>query len=258
MNSTDQKYTSRLLKGGALFEDMRRLVMVWSDEIPENEAYAYLRGLLPKSTLARVRDIYTNSFRPRFIHGSPPDAWRLAKILEEQKADLEIIRPFYYWITARAELPLYELVSDFLYPRSRSMDRQVRIEDAVTWLAQRTRQYNISWSHGVIVRVAQGILAALRDFGILVGTVRKQISNSGLSPKAFAIIAFCLNEMGFSGRQLFNHPDWRLFLLDEAGVVHLLLDCHQYGWLRYDSAGDIKRIEFPAKTFKEFSREVLG
>jgi len=86
------------------------------------------------------------------------------------------------------------------------MDRQVRIEDAVTWLAKKTRQYNISWSRGVIVRVAQGILAALRDFGILAGTVKKQISKTGLSPKAFAIIAFCLNEMGFSGRQLFLSP----------------------------------------------------
>lgn len=254
----NEDFTSRLQKGGALFEDMRRIVLVWSEEISQNKAISFLARSLPKSTLARVKDTYVRAFRPRFIDGYPANAWRLAKILEERKADLQILRPFYYWITARAEAPLYEFASDFVFSKSRSIDRQIRIDEAVAWLSNKTKERGITWTPTVTRKVAQGILAALRDFGILEGAARKRISAGSLSPKAFAIIAFCLHDMGASSRELFFHPDWRIFLLNEIDLERLFLECHQFGWMKFDSAGDLKRVEFPEKTFMEYSHAVLG
>ena len=257
-NQRDDIFTTRLQKGGALFEDMRQVVSLWSEELVQDNPMAKIARSLPKSTMARVKDTYIRAFRPRFIGGSPPNAWRLAKILEERKADIQILRPFYYWITARAEAPLYEFVSDLVFSRSRSVDRQIRIEETVSWLSQRARQQGIAWTPTVTRKVARGILAALRDFGILEGVAHKRVSTSGLPPKAFAIIAFLLHEMGASGRSLVHNPDWRLFLLGDIGVERLFLECHQYGWLKFDSAGDLRRIEFPVSTFLEFADAVLS
>jgi len=134
----------------------------------------------------------------------------------------------------------------------------VRIGDTVTWLSQRAREKGISWTPTVTIKVARGILATLRDFGILEGATRKHVSTGGLSPKAFAIIAFCLHGMGASNRELVSHPDWQIFLLGEIGIERLFLECHQFGWMKFDSAGDLKRIEFPEKTFLEYSHAVLS
>jgi len=257
-DSRNASYTTRLQKGGALFEDMRRIIMVWSDEISKENIIPFLARSLAKSSISRVRDIYTDAFRPRFIGGSPPDAWRLAKILENEKADVEVLRAFYYWITARTEAPLYEFVSEFVFSKSRSPDRQIRISETISWLSHRLNQQGKSWTPVVTKKVAQGMLAALRDFGILEGNARKQVEAKGLSAKAFAIIAFCLHGMGASSQELVSHPDWRIFLLSEVSVERLFLECHQFGWLKFYSAGDLKRVEFPNKTFLEFSHAVLS
>jgi hypothetical protein len=169
-----------------------------------------------------------------------------------------VIRPFYYWITARAEAPLYGFVTDVVYSRSRSANRELRVEEAVLWLTQRLRIVGKKWTPSVTLKVAQGILAAIRDFGILEGTVRKRISSVSFLPEACALIVFCLHDMGISGRELVRHLDWRLFLLGETGVEHLLLECHQHRWLRFESAGNLCRTEFPDVSFKEYAHVILG
>lgn len=95
--------TSRLQKGGAVLSEMRLMVSKWSEELARVDSPDSAQKILSKMTIARARHVYTYIFRPRFIDGSPPQAWKLAQALETRSADIDIIRPFYYWITARAE-----------------------------------------------------------------------------------------------------------------------------------------------------------
>jgi len=250
--------TTRLQKGGALLPDMRLLVSAWSEEMSKGDPIPLLAKSLPKSTQARVRDTFVRAFRPRFIAGSPPNSWRWLRVLEDLRADIQVIRPFYYWLTARAEPALYDFVSEVVYSRSRSTDREIRIEEAASWLTSRVRASGKMWTPLVTRKVARGMLAALRDFGILEGAVRKRIAPARLPPETCALIAFCLHDMGITGRELVRHPDWRLFLLGETGVEHLLLECHQHGWLRFESAGNLYRTEFPEGSFKEYAHGILG
>ena len=258
MLGQDQQFTSRLQKGGALLEDMRMLVRAWSDGMEKSDPVPELVRILPKVTVARVRDTYIRAFRPRFINGSPQQAWRLARALEDETADSSVVRPLYYWITARAETPIYQSMTDVLYPQSRSGNLDVRSEDAATWLARQVANNAKEWTPTVARKVARGLLAALRDFGILEGANHKTISPAHLTPAAGAIIAFCLHELGSSGRELVQHLDWRLFLLGETGVERMLMECHQHGWLRFDIAGAIYRVEFPSVSLKEYVHDVLG
>lgn len=252
-----EEMTSRLQKGGALLSDMRLMVSIWSEEFLHENPIPMLTRALPKTTVARVRDTYTNAFRPRFIQGFPPQAWRLARVLEDCAADVNVVRFFYYWITARAERPLYDFATDWVYARSRSADREVRIKETVSWLSARVKAAGKTWSPAVVLRVARGMLAALRDFGILEGSVRKRIAAVNVPPEAFALIAFCLHDLGITGRELVQHSDWRLFLLGEPGVEYLFMECRQHGWLGYEQAGNVCRIEFPQSSFKEYAHDIL-
>lgn len=250
---------SRLQKGGALLSDMRQIVNHWSEDMAKKDPIPILARYLSKATMARVRDTYIHVFRPRFINGSPPEAWRLVKVLEDKKAELNIVKPFYYWITARSEPPLYGFVLEVVYPRSRSIiDRAIRIEETISWLKVQLNHAGKSWAPSVLKRVAGGIMAALRDFGILEGKVHKRIASMNLIPEAFALIAFCLHQLGITGRELLQHPDWKLFLLNNHEVEHLFLECHQHKWLKFELAGNIYRTEFSETSFKEYVDEVLG
>lgn len=249
--------TTRLLKGGALLTDMRLLVTLWSDELTKEDLAEVLARSLPKSTTMRVRDVFTRAFRPRFLNGSPPQAWKLARVLEDHRADMQVIRSFYYWITARAEAPLYDFVTDVVYSRSRTTERDIKIDEAVSWLNRVMQNTGKSWTPTVTRKVARGILATLRDFGILEGRASKRIAPVSLTAEAFTLIAFCLFDMGISGRELVRHLDWRLFLLGETGVEQMLLECHQHGWLRYESVGNLYRTEFPTVTFPEYADGIL-
>ncbi len=239
-------------------DDMRRLVAVWSDDMSSGDPVQTVMRVLGKPSLARARDTYTRVFRPRFMCGSPPEAWKLARVLEDAGADAETIKAFYYWITARSEKLLYDYVIDELMPSSRAGKRRITVDDGVNWLGRLVRSLGKEWSPTVMRKVMRAVFAALRDFGVMQGAAAKTIAPRHCPPEAFAIIAFCLHNLGSDGRALVQHSDWRLFLFDEHDVERSLLECHQRGWLGYQAAGAICRIDFPTASFKEYVRVVFG
>lgn len=253
-----KKLTTRLQKGGALLGDMRLLVTAWSEEMAGEDPLPLLTRSLTKATTARVRDTFVRAFRPRFINGSPPNAWRLAKVLEDLKVDIQFIRPIYYWITTRSESALYGYVTEVLFPRSRLQDREIRVEEAAAWLTRELHKNGKKWTPLVTLKVARGLLAALRDFEILEGTARKRLTWPNLPPSSGALIAFFLHQEGTTGKGLVRHLDWRLFLMGGTAVEHLFLECHQQGWFKFESLGNLCRTEFPEISFEEYAHVVFG
>jgi len=249
---------SRLQKGGALLDDMRRLVAAWSADSASEDASAFVMRTLGKPSLARAHDTYIRAFRPRFLNGNPAQAWKLARALEDADADPDTVKAFYFWITARAEKVLYLYATEELMEARSSSQCQIKVEDAMRWLRDHLRANDKKWTPTVTRKVARGMLAALRDFGVLQGVVVKSISPRHCPLGAFAMITFCLHEMGYSGRSLLDHPDWRLFLFDTRDVERALLECDQKGWLGFQAAGAICRIDLPSIQFKEYVRVVLG
>ena len=162
----------------------------------------------------------------------------------------------YYWITARNERLLYDYVVDELVSRSRSHDRVLRTEEVSAWIEARVAKYHKKWSEGVLRRLAQAILAALRDFGILEGAVKKRIAPAYLPVESFAYLAYAIYRQGISGHSLVNHPDWALFLLSSGAVEHQFLEADRRDLLRYQAAGKIVRVDFPADELGEIANVV--
>ncbi|MBU4427322.1 MAG: DUF1819 family protein [Desulfobacterales bacterium] len=245
MNASGQPYNTRIQKGGALLEDMRMLVRSW-EEIDGDNTRAEARRLLGKKTLARSRDTLVRAFIPRFVQGDPPDAWKIARLLEDRNVAPEILHPVYYWITARSDRLLYEFVTEELIHVARSGDGSVRIEETVAWISSHIKKVGQEWSPTVTLRVGRGILAALRDFSILEGTSKKRIAPVHLPIETFCYTAFWLAKLGYGGESLVSHSDWGLFLLNPKNVERLMLEAHQQNLLGFHSAGRIYRVDFPA------------
>lgn len=257
MSESILPYNTRIQKGGALLEDMRMLVRSW-EEVDRADNRSEVRRLLGKKTLARSRDTIVRTFTPRFIKGNPPDAWKIARLLEDRNVEPEILHPIYYWITARGDRLLYEFVTEELIHVARSGDGSVRIEETTTWISAHIKKAGQEWSPTVTIKVGRGILAALRDFGILEGASKKRIAPVHLPIQAFCYTAFWLAKLGYSGESLISHSDWGLFLLSPEIVERLMLEAHQQNLLSFHSAGRIYRVNFPKDNPGDYADVLFG
>lgn len=252
-------YNTRLLKGGALLDDMRMLVRNWSDEATATQGATIIEAdLLGKRSRARAAVTCDKVFRPRYVDGDPPTGWRILRELEDRSLPVETVRPVYYWITARSNRLLYDYVVEEILPRSKSHDPLVRPEEVAVWISDRFAKYKRTLSATVTRRLAQGVLSTLRDFGILEGAVKKRIAPAYIPVEAFAYLAFAIHAQGASGHSLVNHPDWALFLFTSATVEHQFLEADRHDLLTYQAAGKIVRVEFLARSYGEMADVVAA
>lgn len=251
-------YNSRLQKGGALFEDMRLLVRNWRNEREENRQKSIvIENILGKNTRSRSLDTLRYAFLPRFVNGRPADAWKIVRTLEDRNVPVDLLRPVYYWVTARNEPLLYDFVSTKLIDLGNSHSRRITAQDVYPWLKSRLADCGKVWSETVTVKVARGMLATLRDFGVLEGVAKKRIAPVYVPVESFAYIAFVINHEGITGPSLVNHPDWALFLLSSVMTEHMFLEADRNGFLRFQAAGNIVRIEFPARSYEEMADVII-
>ena len=106
------------------------------------------------------------------------------------------------------------------------------------------------WSEPTIVRIAQGLLSTLRDFGILQGAVNKKIAPAYFPVESFAYLVFYLKQRQPSGAKLIELSDWKLFFLSREGVERFLFEAHQRDLLEYHVAGSITRLTRDGYAFR--------
>ena len=134
----------------------------------------------------------------------------------------------------------------------------MRVDDLTNWIRIECQNVGKKWSEIVTIKTARAMLAALRDFGILEGASKKRIAPTHLPLETFCLIAFCLRTVGQGHGDLTTDKDWRLFLLSPQAVERLLFEAHQHGWIHYQVAGGISRIEFPHQDFHAYCRHILA
>lgn len=255
-------YTTRLQKAGAAIEDSRILLRHWSDAIPTEQLTDKLisENVLGKTSRMRMKDVITRVFVPRFVHGEPKDAWRYLQTLEVGGIDSTTMASLLYFHTARSERILYDFMVEEVFARFKVGHNEIGVEDAVSYISKVTapEKKDGAWTDTVSLKVARGMLAALRDFGILKGKAKKRLASVFLHPQAFALLAFISNQQLRSVDKIIHSDDWKLYLLSPEAVERKLLEAHQLGYLNYKVAGDIKRIDFPYSSLEEMAHGIVG
>ena len=64
--------------------------------------------------------------------------------VEAAGPSIEIVRPFYYWITSRAEPLLYRFVTENLFEKAKTSDLDIRIEETVSWVRKTLANREVS------------------------------------------------------------------------------------------------------------------
>ncbi|MCW5880773.1 MAG: DUF1819 family protein [Anaerolineae bacterium] len=251
-------YTSRVIKASALIADTKVLLAHWdlSRPVADNLEQARRQNIVGKTSRKRTEDV-VRIFRQRYF--DDPDVGAALVTLVQGGAPAQWIDPLLYFFAVQADRTLHDLVTEVLYPRQLIGYTDLPV-DVVTraldeWVAE--GKTTTVWNEETTGRVAQGAMAALRDYGVLSGISRKQIAPMRLPLPAFALIALWLQQRERSGDRVLHSDEWRLFFLPPAIVERFFIEADQEHLLGYSAAGSVVRLDFPASTLVEYAHVLL-
>lgn len=252
--SRTARYSSRIIKAGALLSDTKTLLAHWdtTSSVQDNLDRVRRENLFGKASRSRVEDILA-IFRQRYL--TEAEVTRALVLLAQRRFPTTCLDRILYFHSARNDRLLHDVVVELLMPRKAQGITDIHADDLQRDLSKWASNGKTvgRWSEPTIRRIAQGVLSALRDFGVLQGAVKKRIAPAYLPVHAFAYIAFYLKQHEASGHKLLDHPDWKLFFLPHEGVERFFVEAHQQGLLEYHAAGTVIRLDFPVTTLEEYA-----
>jgi Putative inner membrane protein (DUF1819) len=247
-------YTSKIIKAGALLADTKTMLAHWDENLSVSENLNRFRreNIFGKASRSRIEDILV-IFRQRYL--TSESVTRSLVSLIQGGFPAEGLDRVLYFYAAQADTLLHDTVTDVLsqfYTIGKTDVTVGDIQSAVTrWVNEGKTSAN--WSEETILRVTQGLLSTLRDFGVLQGATNKRLAPIYLPIEAFSYLAFYLQQQQPSGERLLDDPEWQLFFLTRHAVERFFLEAHQHHLLEYHAAGSIIRITFPAKSIEEYA-----
>ncbi len=257
-NAAPRRYSSRVIRAGALLPDTRALLGRWDLEQTEAENLNAIRrgNLIASSSRTRLEAIL-QIFQQRYM-GSLDLLYGLA-VLAKANVPAPALERVLYFQTMQVDALLHDVVLDVLRPKLRRGDVEVRPWELAAWVeAQVAAARTVEpWNETTVSRVVRNTLAALRDFGILEGAVNKRVVVPQIPILAFAFIARLRHGWLRSGEALVQDPEWQLFFLPALAVERLFAEAHQEGLLTYQAADPVKRIRFPADSLEAYAHVLV-
>ncbi len=251
-------YTSRIIKASALLADTKLLLAEWDLHRPvaDNLDRARRENIFGKASRKRIEDILL-IFRQRYFDDA--DVGAALVTLAQGGAPVGWLDPLLYFFAAQNDRTLRDMVVEVIYPRHLAGYSDLPLEVVTRalrgWVVE--DKTTAAWNDETTGRVARGLVATLRDFGVLHGAVNKRIAPIYLPDPSFALVAYWLQGRERSGDRVVRSDDWKLFFLPIDGVERFFIEAHQEHLLTYYAAGSVVRIEFPAASLTEYAHALL-
>lgn len=201
-------YSSKIIKAGALIGDTKTLLSHWdvTASVAENIDRVQRDNIFGKASRSRVQDILA-IFRQRYL--TEESVTKALVALVRRKFSTVALDRLLYFHSARADQLLHDAVTEILVPMQARGWVDINVQDfqrsLATWVEEGKTMGH--WSEPTITRISQGLLSALRDFGVLQGAVNKKIAPAYLPIESFAYVVFYLKQHQPSGAKLIELPD---------------------------------------------------
>lgn len=243
-------FTTRIIKGGALLAETKRLLEVWddADTVDVNLDRIRTLNLLGLPSRKRTEDTL-QILRQRFID---PDQG-LVPVLRLIASDSSALRDACYFEATRNDDLLAFAVEHVLFEWWRLGRSTITADQLERALLDTTPDPALkSWGDTTRRRVINGLLSTYRDFGILQGRANKSLSSPHITLTGFAYV---IGRLRFSGvADIPKSVVWRRWLLDDDQVRALLLESDRLGLIRYLDAGSVRRIDWVYESLEDMVR----
>jgi hypothetical protein len=165
-------YSSKIIKAGALIGDTKTLLSHWDTNasVADNIHRIQRDNVFGKASRSRVEDILA-IFRQRYL--AEKSVTNALVTLVRGKFAVAALDRILYFHSARADQLLHDAVTEILVPMLARGLVDINVQEFQRPLAKWVAEGKTTghWSEPTITRIAQGLLSALRDFGVLQGAV---------------------------------------------------------------------------------------
>lgn len=136
------------------------------------------------------------------------------------------------------------ITTDFLYPEFERGTLSVQADEVVDFIESIQDGYADlrERSESTINEAATKYLTALRNFGLLEGTQRKEFAVTYIPDETIAYVVYTLFQKGTnSASEVIEHEDWKLFLMNESEVQRRIQDISPQ-YVTYKKRGSTERL----------------
>jgi hypothetical protein len=248
------KYSIKIIKAGALLADTKTLLAYWDIalSVEQNLDRFQRENLFGKASRSRIEDILA-IFKQRYLRD--PELLQALVVFAQAGFPAGSFDRILYFLALQSDPLLHDAVTDLVKPVYDRGQPELSIGEMVAWVRQQCDEGRTerAWGDETITRVAQGIMATLRDFGVLQGVVHKRIVPPHLPSPAFSFLALLRYREPRSGDRLVHDSEWQVFFLSELAVERCLIEAHQEHLLEYYAAGRVVRITFPTESLEDYA-----
>lgn len=241
-------YSGRNLAKGASITDAAQVFAALREGMTVEQVRDGARGGKLLSQRGRSsRDRIWASLHHRYLtHRIPWIISAITDALGHGEQSPEFISLLYLHYALRDHLT-FDFVTEVLWRKGYAGRPVVQRTDLLDLLDQAApEQPQISgWTEKSRLKVANSILTALRDFGVLVGTRNKVLVRPFLPLDTAEHLLRVLFAEGQRGRQVLEDPAWRLFMLGPQDVAATLAKLAQDGRIRFEKGGRTVVLETP-------------
>lgn len=180
--------------------------------------------------------------------------------LTKTGCELRVWRPILLWHMTRDEFLVRDFLVNWLYQRYVEGVFRLRADDVAPYLHDLRKNRSIEladeWTDRTTERVASGLLRMALDFELVSGGTVKEFVSYHLPDESFLYLLHALAELNPSAQGIIGSDEWRMYLLDASDVERELLRLHQFGKLRFESAGTLQSLSLPCSTAAEYAKEL--
>jgi hypothetical protein len=240
-------YTIAVSKGSALIDETKALLRAWepAESLADFRRRIVRGDLLGKMTAQRADDVVRRVFAPRFLLPSDGPARQLKRLVESGQANALVVELCLLY-AARQDALLRDAIVEVYWPVANTGQLVLSPRDIITFLHQGELNGRIPepWSVEVKIRVARGLLRALRDFGLLreERRGRREIVAHRPNDRTVVYLAYELHDSGLTDAAVVEHDDWALYGLSRGDVVTTMDRLSGEGWWILQAAVSVVRV----------------
>lgn len=242
MTDSERRYTANIHNTGALIDESKTVLRLFSKYKDEQKVKQVLLedNPLNKESEGSIEKIFFIT-RKRYLRKNP---WPLIKILESDLPSKTVEAVMFYYF-AKSDNLVYDLTTEMLFDLYSQGNLTVTKNDVEEFLQSKEEKHSeiSDWSITTRNKTIRHYLAAVKDFGLLEGSKKKEFADYHLPTDAFFYIFYHLYHSEDGTKNAVESKDWKLYLLKEQDIESALSEGTRRGHIRYDSAGKITDIE---------------
>lgn len=255
---TALKYSGRLARKGILLEESYRIFACWDLHQSLRENITRIRATNPigAANQAWLREV-TATISSRFSSGDSLDP---LVILAKGGLPIDTWKFCLLWHVGSCDGLYSDFVGEFLFPRIADGVAVFTTDDVIPFVRDLVARgtFHESLSDYGIQRLARDLLRAATDFGLLKGTVRREVTHAAIPENAILYALYSLTDRSRSVERLLASERWKLFLLHPPQVEQELLNLHQFRRLHYERAGSIRELSLPHANLMAFAQSLVA